>query len=253
MTRWPVKISGIVKSAASLFAAHAMATVSVESVGSIGWSARPRLSAVKWPEGTGCQLIKMLYVDTETGGTIPGQHALLQVAAIVDIDGDPVDEFCSYLNPFDTDLIEDGALAVNGLTREQIATFPDPVHVHDQFCAFMGKHVKQFDRFDKFYFAAYGVEFDFGFIEKWFKASKDKYLGSYMHYTPPLCLKHWMYRLGFLNKISLPDYKLKSVCDYFHIELGDKAHDALADIRATQKLGSMMLRKMREKQANEPA
>jgi DNA polymerase III subunit epsilon len=197
-------------------------------------------------------LIKTLYCDTETGGTIPGQHALLQVAAIVDIDGEPVDEFNSYLRPFETDIVEDGALAVNGLTRERIATFPDPVQVHDQFCVFMGKHVKQFDKYDKFYFGAYGAEFDFSFAEKWFKASNDKYFGSYIHYTPQLCLKHWIYRLGLFGKINVQNYQLATACRYFGIEMGD-AHDAMNDIRATQKLGSMLLRKMREKQANEPA
>lgn len=178
---------------------------------------------------------KTLYHDTETTGTDPAYHGMIQLACLVDVDGEVIDENNWHIKPFKGDLLNKEAAEVTGISREDLDGFSEPEDVYREIVGFFSKHVDKYDRTDKFYPAGYNVRFDMGFLKRFFEKNGDKYFGSWFNgkYIDPLPRLHWM---DWSGKISLPDYKLVTVCNQFGIELGDSAHDALADIRATRKL-----------------
>ncbi len=179
---------------------------------------------------------KILYFDTETTGTNHLNHGIIQIAFILEIDGEVVEEKDIKMQPFKDDIIDPEALEVNQITKEQIKTFQDPITSYTQILKVFDEHINKFDRSDKFFPAGFNVKFDTDFLgEFWKKASRSKYgLGSYCNWRriDPLPVLYFLVESGNLD---LENYKLGTVCKHFGIKLDD-AHDALADIRATIKL-----------------
>jgi len=179
-------------------------------------------------------MTKTLYFDCETGGTDSKTCALLQLAAIIDVDGKPVDKFCSYVRPFPGDIVEDEALAVNGLKREDLAGFPEPRKVYAEFSVMLDRHVSKFNRADKLFPAGHNVRYDREVLEAFARRCGDVYLGSFVSWKfvdslTLLTLFEWM------GGPALADYKLGTCCDHYGVKI-EKAHDALADVTATREL-----------------
>jgi len=180
--------------------------------------------------------MKVCYFDTETTGVNPKENGLIQLAAIVEIDGEVKGAESWNIAPFLVDRIEDKALEVNGKTKKEIFAYTAPDLMIAKVKAFFARFVDPYDKSDKFTPAGYNVSFDIEFLREWFFKCGDKYgYGSWMNYNAvdPLPLVRWLRFAGVLN---LPDYKLGTVCDHFGIALGSDAHDALADVRATRNL-----------------
>lgn len=182
---------------------------------------------------------KILYLDTETTGTDPKVNGLIQIAMIAEVDGCPVGELNVNLRTFPDDEIVEKALEVTGTTREDIDGYEEPTIVHARIVKFLNRYINPHERTDKFTAAGYNVRFDLQFMNAFFRKcstpTKKSFWGSYAdwYYLDPLRLLAWFRRLGL---VDLPDYKLGTVCDHFGIKLGEDAHDALADIRATRDL-----------------
>lgn len=183
---------------------------------------------------------KTLWLDTETTGTDPSRHAIIQFAALVEIDGKIVDEMNMYIRPQKGAIIEDAALAVSGIKRDEL--YSDAFLPHNDayrvISLFLKLHVDTFDRNDKFYPAGFNVRFDIDFLQAMFKEFDRYGLGSYINWRAidPLPLLHMM---DYSGRISLPDYKLSTVCAHFGIEIN--AHNALSDIRATRELTQKLM------------
>ena len=178
---------------------------------------------------------KTLYFDTETTGVDHTKHGLIQLACLIDIDNNVVDEATWFIRPFHGDLINKEASEITGYSREDMEMFPDAKQAYSEICTFFGKHVDKYDRNDKFWPAGYNCLFDLNFLRMFFEKNDDKYFGSWQNWKGIDGLAIIRY-LAWQGKIDLPDYKLGTVCEYFGIKLGDSAHDALADIRATREL-----------------
>lgn len=179
---------------------------------------------------------KIAWIDTETGGVNPEKHALLQVAIEIFIDEKLCESEVFHVAPFEDDLIEDGALEVNGLIREQIQTFTSPMIIHMRIVKILEKYVDRYNPLDKFVFAGYGARFDMDFLRVFFEKNGDDYFGSYF-YSLPLDVMSFVAE-GILKGSVKPmkSFKLGAVCEQLGIELGAEAHDAMADIRATREL-----------------
>lgn len=185
----------------------------------------------------------LLWVDVETTGLSDERHGIISLAAIADWEGQEVGAKVFHMNPFGRE-IEDGALAVNGFTREQIAAFP---HWNDVKAEFLTWLVQTFTRaFIPVTCAGYNhVSFDTRFMREWFRAEAiDKLLEP-----PPRKVENW--RLEEFVKISdaydvmkivkadprfakLGNRRLLTVANSMGVDLADKAHQAEADIRATR-------------------
>lgn len=176
---------------------------------------------------------KVLYFDCETTGIKSEENGICQIAFLIEINGQIVEEKNFFVQPFKGQIIKKEALEVNGLTIEQIRNFPLPHVVYSELVEILGRHVDKYNRNDKFYPAGYNVQFDLNFLSEFFQRSGDKYFGSFVNWKriDPLPI---LYMFDHIGAISLENYKLETVCKYFEIEI--KAHDALSDIKATRKL-----------------
>ncbi len=175
--------------------------------------------------------MRILWMDTETGGTEPGYHEMLTIAGIIEIDKQVVDEFHFKIKPKHPDRLEPEALKVNGLTLEEIMKFDDPFDVHYKL---KKKFVKYGLRYDKLIVAGHNVaSFDRKFLDKLFEAQGCNTLYYWLDYhsLDTMSVAAWLRYIGLLDVKNL---KLTTLCQHFNIEF--KAHDALEDIRATKQL-----------------
>jgi DNA polymerase-3 subunit epsilon len=177
---------------------------------------------------------KILYYDVETTGLDKNKNDIVQLAYLIEVDGEVKLEKSYYVKPMHPENIDPKALEIIGRTKEAIMLEGiKPRDVYIEFVADLGKFCNKFDSTDKFYPAGYNVGFDLDFLNEFFQRNNDPYLGSWINYKilDPLAIFRLM---DYKGDISLPNYKLSTVCRHLGINL--KAHDALSDIKATREV-----------------
>lgn len=181
--------------------------------------------------------MKRIFIDIETTGVDPMKHGITQIAAIIPAEGDREERvFTSNVRPFPTDLIDDEALKVTGVSKEDMDSYPLPDEVHKKFKAFMSNFVNPYDRLDKFAFCGYNCQtFDYPFLRKWFEKCGDKYFGSWFWWpTIDIAIKAMDV---VKDRHTYPNFKLTTVCQKVGMEWDEHlAHEALYDIRKTMEL-----------------
>lgn len=189
--------------------------------------------------------MKALYFDVETTGLDANTAGLTQIAAILVIDGEEIDSFNFDINPYTyptkVDISED-ALRVTNKTVAMLKSYPDQKEQFNNFISFLDKHVNKYDKNDKLTPVGYNVAFDMKFLQAWFKANNHSFFGSYIHYKD-VDVFALAKLFQFVGAVDLPNHKLGTMCEHYGIDLGDAAHDALADIRATRELLRVMVDK----------
>lgn len=183
--------------------------------------------------------MKILYFDTETTGIDPKLHDIIQFSAIVEVDGEVIDELDVRCQPSRWENISQDALTVTGMTIEKLKELPTPQEAFKQIKNFFDKHIDKYDKLDKFYPAGHNVSFDIDFLQEFFKRHGDEYgTGSYQNWNclDSRILANFMKMRG---KMELPNHKLETLCNHFEIPL--VAHDSLNDIKATRILIQKLL------------
>ncbi len=180
---------------------------------------------------------KVLYFDVETTGLSKTENDIVQLAYILEVDGEIKHTNNIWIKPVNLEAISQEALDVIGKTREELMTGIEPKEAHKIFTDDLGKVCDKFDRSDKFYPAGYNVAFDLDFLSEFFKKQDDKYLGSWINWKSidSLPIMRW---LDFKGKLTLKNYKLATVCEHYGIWID--AHDALSDVTATRQLIRML-------------
>ncbi len=177
--------------------------------------------------------MKTIFFDCETTGVNPVNNDIIQIAGIIENEGEEIDNFNIRMQPFSWENVEQKALDVNKITIEQLKEFPEPNIAYQELTSIFDKHIDKFNKEDKFIVCGYNVRFDIGFLKEFFIKNNDSYLFSYLgRIKDPM---HIIDYLRTLNKIDVKSSKLSDVCDYFNIDIGN-AHDAMADIVATKKI-----------------
>lgn len=177
---------------------------------------------------------KLLWLDTETTGTDPRRHSVMQFAALLEEGGRVVDSIDVKFAPLPGAAVEESALEVTGVTREELEARPPAQDAYFQIVGFLDRHCDKYNREEKFYPAGYNVRFDLDFMQEFFRACGSRYgIGSYTNwrYIDPLPV---LYRMDYMGALDLKDYKLGTVCEHYGIPL--EAHDALNDVRAAREL-----------------
>lgn len=164
--------------------------------------------------------MKLCFIDTETTGLNHYKDRIWQISGRIRIDGKNKETFNITNKRSEKDL-------------------------YKEFISILNKYVDKFNKSDKLFMVAYNSRFDENFIRSMFDRNKNKFYGSYF-YNPSICTMQ-MASLYFLKrpKIKRPDsFKLSEVCKYFKIPFDDnKAHDALYDSNANQKLYNRLIKK----------
>ena len=176
---------------------------------------------------------KILNFDIESTGLDPVKNDIIQLAAIVEIDGNVVDEININMQPFSYENIEPEALKISHTTVDDLRGYMPAIEAYDKFIELLSKHIDKFNKADKFLPCAYNGSFDLNFVNQWFVKNGDKYFGSWQNWQllDPLPIFRMM---GYLEMLDVPNYKLETIANYYGIEID--AHDALSDIRATREL-----------------
>lgn len=187
--------------------------------------------------------MKQFYIDTETTGTNPSTHAMVQFSGIITIDGQEVERVDLLSAPFPGQMVSKEALQVTGKTMEEIRQYPAPNESYLKLTQTMGKYIDKFDRSDKFYLIGYNARFDEDFVRAWFRRNNDPYFGSWF-YWPSIDVSN-LAAIYFMQNGGRPDsFKLMEVAKALDIEIEqEKAHDAMYDIIVTKQIFELLTHK----------
>lgn len=176
---------------------------------------------------------KLFYFDTETTGLDPKMNDVIQLAYLIEIDGEIKEKGNLFCQPFSYDNISKEALEINKRTVDEIKTFPNPQVTYKQLQSVLSKYINRYNKNDKFIPVGYNVRFDIDMLQEFFIKNNDKYFGAFFdyHFIDPMPIINL---LNHQNKINIKNAKLITACETFGISLN--AHDALSDIEATKKV-----------------
>lgn len=191
--------------------------------------------------------MKLLYLDTETGGLDCKLNPILQISGIIEIIDEHSEsikalqsstfEFDLKLRPHHSAVISPEAMRVNGLDPERLHD-PDrlePIEAYKKLKSIFLTYIDKYDKTDKFYLVGQNVHFDYGFLLELWNRQGDNYLGSFIHYHKiDLIALTAALRLAGRFSLDLPSMKLSALCAYFG--MAEQTHDSLSDIRQTREI-----------------
>ena len=187
--------------------------------------------------------MKLLFFDLETTGTNPGRNGIHQISGQVVIDGIVKESFDFHVQPNPKAAIEDEALAVAGVTREQIAKYPAMGTVYRQFVAMLGKYVDKYNSKDKFFLVGYNnAAFDNPFLRGFFLQNNDNYFGSWF-WSNTLDVMVLASAYLVTRRPDMENFKLSTVAKTLGIEVKDDSlHNAMYDIELTHEIFKIVTR-----------
>ena len=187
-------------------------------------------------------MLKFCFIDTETTGTDAKKNGIIQIAGeIIFLDETKMLELSSMANfnysikPFETDIIEDQALEVNGITKDQINNFSEPKLTYNQFVGVLSGCCDRYNKQDKLFFVGYNARFDYDFMRAWFEKNGDKYFGSWFFF-PPIDVMNIAIFNFIKERHLLPNFKLATVANHLGITVEGNFHDAMKDILVTKQI-----------------
>lgn len=178
--------------------------------------------------------MKIIYIDLETTGLPFPESGMIQLAGAVEIDGEIKEKFDYRVRPFPSDVISDEALALNGVSREELADRTEPGAVFYAFMNLLGKYVDRYDRSDKFHFVGYNAQFDADHLRAWFEKNGDRFFGSWF-FHPPLDVMSLAALALMRQRAGMSNFKLPTVATAlgFPVDVS-RTHDALYDVMLTR-------------------
>lgn len=194
---------------------------------------------------------RILWFDSETGGTDDKTDALIQLAAIIEINGQIVDEIDLKMQPLAGKKVNAEAISKHGMTLDIIKGFDSACSSYDNFERFLLKHNPCPVKTNRYIMAGYNPDFDCRFLSRWYS---DITCGPYAYWKhlqfSPVDVMPVLRAMRYAGILNLPDTKLETACKHFGIEI--QAHDALSDIRATRELTHMVFSKVFSSWKSEP-
>lgn len=189
---------------------------------------------------------KMLFFDLETTGTNPAKHSIHQISGKIIINGKVEDEFDIHMQPNPLAQIEDEALAVAGVTREQIATYVPFSAGYNMFVGHLQPWIDKYNKKDKMFLAGYNVaSFDTQFLRGMFLQNNDVYFGSWF-WSVPIDVIILAQNLLVEERSKMENFKQGTVAKYLGIDVDDtKLHDALYDIEICYKIYLEVIKRMK--------
>lgn len=181
--------------------------------------------------------MKVLFFDLETTGIKYWRNGIHQISGEVVIDGVTRETFNFNVCPNPQCEIDEEALKVCHVTREQILAYPPMRGVYQSLVAILSKYVDKYDRKDKFFLAGYNnASFDNYFLKAFFVQNGDNYFYSWFWVNSidvmVLATQHLL-----SQRADMPDFKQETVARALGIDLeSEKLHDAAYDIFITREI-----------------
>lgn len=178
-----------------------------------------------------------IFFDAETTGTNYKLHSMIQLAGLIEVDGEVVDSFNYDIRPHPKAIIEEAAMIVNGKTKEEIMQYPDMKTVHKAFTRKLAKYIDKYDNKNKAYLIGFNNRaFDDFFLRYFFELCGDRFIGSWfwVDTLDVLCLAG-EYLID--RRTEMPSFKLKRVAMTLGIGVDkEELHDALYDVKLTRQI-----------------
>jgi len=176
-----------------------------------------------------------MFYDVETTGVDERQNGIHQIAGCIEIDGLVVESFNYNVAPNPKAKIVPEALAVGGVTEEQLKAYEPMEAVFRRFKAMLRKYCDPYDTKAKMYLVGYNnSSFDDKFLRAWFAQSGDTFFGSWFH-AGALDVMVLASQYLIERRAKMKDFKLMTVA----VEVGlvvdeTRLHDANYDIELTR-------------------
>ena len=186
--------------------------------------------------------VKYCYIDCETTGLDSKHHGIIQLAAIMEINGEEVSRYSEKIRPASSCAADASALKVSGNTIEMIRGYaPEPV-AHDAFSDWLSRDIGKFDKSDKAFFCGYNSSFDNQFVREFFSRNNDPYFGSWFWSgtidVMALALHHLAASRPEMENFKLGTVATKILGPDRVAEITNKVglHDAMTDIVLTREI-----------------
>lgn len=181
--------------------------------------------------------MKLFFYDLETTGLNPARNGIHQISGEIFIDGDSIEKFDFKVCPNPKCTIEQSALDVGHLTKEQILAYPTMSEVYKDLVYMLGKYVDKFDKKDKFFLVGYNnAAFDDKFFRGFFLQNGDSYFGSWF-WSGSIDVMVLAANALVHKRHLMENFKLSTVAKYLGIKVDDDAlHDAFYDIYLTKEV-----------------
>lgn len=185
--------------------------------------------------------MKLLFFDLETTGVNPAKNGIHQISGMIEIDGVEKERFDFHVQPNPKAIIEEQALSVAGVTREQVLNYPPMGEVHNELVAMLGKYVDKFNKKDKFFLVGYNnASFDNQFLRGFFLQNGDNYFGSWFWSNSIDVMVLASQHLATCRH-DMENFKLATVAKFMGINVNDEAlHDAYYDIYLTREIYKLL-------------
>lgn len=179
--------------------------------------------------------IVKIFLDLETTGVNPKRHSIHQIAGLVEVDGEVLEEFDIKVRPHPKAEITPEALTACNVTKEQILAYEPMEKGYRKLVKILGKYVDKYNAKEKAYLVGFNNRaFDDIFLRRWFTQNGDSFFGSYFWTdTLDVLVLASQYLIG--RRSTMPSFKLKRVALELGIEVDkSKLHDAYYDIHLTR-------------------
>lgn len=182
------------------------------------------------------EIIKFFY-DLETTGLETSKHAIHQLSAEIEVDGETVEEMDLRIRPFEGAEISQGAMSTGNVTKEQIMAYRPHQEVFKEFHKILSKYIDPYDKGHKMFLVGFNnARFDDAFLRVWFQRnhnrSFDMYFWSHAVDVMSLASEYLLAR-----RQDMRNFKLATVAGELGIEVDkERLHEAGYDIFLTKKI-----------------
>ena len=181
--------------------------------------------------------MKLLFFDLENTGIKYWRNGVHQISGEIVIDGVTKESFYFTVCPHPQCEIEEEALRICNVSKEQIQAYPPMREVYVKFVNMLSKYVDKFDKKDKFFLVGYNnASFDNHFLKAFFVQNGDNYFYSWFWVNSidvmVLSTQHLMRK-----RHEMTDFKQETVARALGIQIDSaKLHDASYDIQLTKEI-----------------
>ena len=186
--------------------------------------------------------MKYCYIDCETTGLDAKRHGVIQLAAIMEIDGEEVSRYSEKIRPSADCAADLKALQISGNTVEMILGYKPEPAAYWGFQTWLGGYIDKFSKTDKAFFCGYNSSFDSQFVREFFSRNNDPYFGSWFWSGTIDVMAFALHHLAS-SRLEMENFKLGTVATKILgpdrvAEITNKVglHDAMTDIVLTREI-----------------